>query len=87
MDDQRFIMLSTLQTIYFNEVQKKSKQYQSCIILKKNTFTNLLRLAKIKFYDNKFRKVLYNPKLTEKWANEIISGNLKNNDSIETIIM
>lgn len=53
----------------------------------KNTFTNLLRLAKIKFYENKFRKVSYNPKLTWKLVNEITGCNSKNNESIKTIIM
>jgi len=53
----------------------------------KNTFTNLLRLAKIKFYENKFREVSYNPKLTWKLVNEITGCNSKNNESIKTIIM
>lgn len=41
----------------------------------KNTFTKLLRLAKIKLYKEKFRKVSYNPKLAWKLINEITGSN------------
>jgi len=46
-----------------------------------------LRLAKIKFYEEKFRKVLYNPKLTWKLINKITGSNPKNNDKIKTVIV
>lgn len=53
----------------------------------KNTFTKLLKVAKIKFYEDKFSKVSYNPKLTWKLINEITGSNPKNNDKIKTVIM
>jgi len=53
----------------------------------KNTFTKLLRLAKIKFYEEKFRKVSYNLKLTWKLINKITGSNPKNNDRFKTVVV
>jgi len=59
-----------------------------CFTIKKykNTFKKLLRLVKIKFYGEKFRKVSYNPKLTSQLINEITGSNPKNN-KIKTVIV
>jgi len=53
----------------------------------KNTFTKLLRLAKIKFYENKLREVSSSPKLTWKLINEISGDNTKNKDKIKSILV
>lgn len=41
----------------------------------KNTFTKFLRLAKVKFYENKYEKVSFSPKSTWKLVNNITSHN------------
>jgi len=53
----------------------------------KNTFTKLLRLAKIKFYENKLREVSSSPKLTWNLINEISGDNTKNKDTIKSVLV
>lgn len=74
---------------YKQYISMKCKRNLNNVILRytkkkyKNAFTNILRLAKIQFYEEKFRKVSYNPKLTWKLVNEITGGNLQNHNKIK----
>ncbi|XP_060867472.1 uncharacterized protein LOC132942833 [Metopolophium dirhodum] len=89
MDVQRPVMFSTSQTIPFHEMQKNPNNAKLISHYKKykNTFTKLLRLAKIKFYENKLREVSSSPKLTWKLINEISGDNTKNKDTMKSIIV
>lgn len=51
----------------------------------KNNFTQILRLAKINFYENKFQSVSSNSKLTWKFINELTGTIHNNKDKIELI--
>lgn len=66
---------------------QKMSNFRHIIKKYKNTFTKLLKLAKNRIYENKFKKVSYNPKLTWKLVDEITSDNSKNNDTIKTILV
>lgn len=48
----------------------------------KNNYTQILRLAKKKFYENKFKTISNNPKLTWQLINEITCAKINNNDTI-----
>lgn len=52
----------------------------------KNKYTQILRLAKKKFYEYKFKTISNNPKLTWQLINEITCSKNINKDTIKTII-
>jgi len=51
----------------------------------KNTFTKILRLTKLNFYQNKINSVSSNPKLTWKLINEITNKNVDKAKEINSI--
>jgi hypothetical protein len=51
----------------------------------KNTYTTILRLAKLRFYEKKFNSISHNSKLTWKLINEITCSKINNKEKIQTL--
>ena len=79
------LLISARRKKYLSIKCKKNPNNQ-CLALHykkyKNNFTNSVRLAKIKYYEQKFKNVSSNPKLTWKLINEVISDKRRSKDKI-----
>lgn len=51
----------------------------------KNTYTTIMRLAKIRFYEKKFNSISHNSKLTWKLINDITCSKLNKKENIQTL--